>query len=108
MITISENCACPSIESSVRTKIWKEIKRTQLRTYLNIYLSKIFPFMKNYEKNLHNSYMSACQSDISDSETGQILIMVIMVIRNNINSESKLFEIKVQLKLPTDLVFYHQ
>ena len=41
--------------------------------------------------------MSACQSDISDSETRQILIMVIIIIQNNINSESKLFEIKLQL-----------
>ena len=41
--------------------------------------------------------ISACQSDISDSETGQIPITVITVIQNNINSESKLFEIKLQL-----------
>ena len=46
--------------------------------------------MKNYLKNLHNSYMSACQSDISDSETGQILSMVIMFIQSNINPERKL------------------
>ena len=31
MITISENCACPAVESSVRTKIWKEIKGTQMK-----------------------------------------------------------------------------
>ena len=51
-------------ESSVRTKIWKEIKGTQLKIaqslYDNIeeqnesinttYLSKILPFMKNYRK----------------------------------------------------------
>ena len=79
MITISENCACPSVESCVRTKIWKEIKRTQLKTYLNT------PY-------------SACQSDISDLETGQTLIMVTMVIQNNITPESKLFEIKLQLR----------
>ena len=58
MFTISENCACLSVESSVSTKIWKEIKKTQLKTYLNIaYLSKILPFMKNYGKMTQQLYL---------------------------------------------------
>ena len=64
--------------------------------------------MKNYKKTNLKTVKSACQSDISDSESWQILVMVIMVTQNKINSESKLFEIKLQLLFPADVVFRHQ